>query len=583
MSVSFAAIPALSTPKKLFRLSALAVTLSALLGCGDDDVVAPLQYVPADSGYVFANLAPVNAKTVAHLRSVYAPFANDYVKLLDLMEADVRANGEFEAADAEAFAGFKAIIAEMMTFISDEKMQDAGFKVGALTAFYGIGAVPVMRMEHGDPEKLIATIKRLAAKSSLKLQEESYDGGKLFRMGEDKVQPLLFIHKGHLILSMAPNGADAKVLALIAPSKAPGSTAATEKLQALQSKYKLTDDTVGYVESTLLTRIASGQLNALERALLAVSKDPSLPSLDPVCTKEFGDIAANFPRLVFGFNAFEPREMTTRSILEVAPARAKAMRELVPVTPNYGSASVFSFSMSFDPMKSMNFARDQANAILKSPYQCEKLVQLNEDAAKLKESLANPALGMAGMIKGFGVSVEKLSLDMTAERPVPVALEGMVALFTDQPDAVYGMMQAQAKGMLGEIPAQLTAGKAVAISNAQLAPLTQYLPSAKLALVRSDKMLALGIGESVASPLEAAAVAKPGAANLLEYRYGPDIMNLFLSALDSAAKSQGSTDTESTKQIVEISRKAMASFQSLEIAVQLSDNGIEAVQTSRLK
>ena len=569
--------------KNGLKISALAFCIG-LTGCGEDAATLPLAYVPSDSPYVLANLAPVNSDTVNKLREIYAPLAKDYAAMFELIEADMLKKDGVNADGKEALAFMSALIAEMAAFKSDAEMEKAGLKPGAMSAFYGVGLVPVFRMQISDDSKVRAMLGRVANSAKQKLIEEDFGGGTLIRAGSDDVQLVIFFQNKQVIVSAAPKNATAAMLELIAPKKPVNSDAIMDRLSATQKKYGFTDDAVGYLNPTAFTYFLSGKTNALESGFIALqSSKMELPSA--LCLKEFQQIAGIVPNVAIGFTTFAPKSMRQKVIFELAPERAKALAAIVAPTPAYGPTGVGGFSVSIDPMNAMNYGRAQANLILAAPYQCDKLAELNKNAAEMKESLANPALGMAAMVKGFGFSIDKLELDFSGDKPTPKVISGLITVYTDQAEAAYGMMQAQAKGMLGELPATLKIGEVAPLSGEMLGMVDANLAKEKLGLVRGNNLLAIGIGANSSAELVKIATAKPGAPVFLEYKYGGELMQLiYSSTLEMMKKAPAEdADSKSTKAMLEISQTAVGLMQSVAFNIQFTNNGVEFNQATELK
>ncbi len=568
--------------KSSLKLSALAFCI-ALASCGDDEATLPLAYVPSDSPYVLANLSPMNPDTINSLRDTYSPFAKDYAALFDLLEADMRKKDEVNPESAQAFAFVKSLVAEMAAFKSDKDMENAGFKPSALTAFYGVGLVPVFRMQISDEAKIQALLQRVAKNAKAPLQEEKFGAGALIRAGSDEVQLVVFIQNNQIIISAAPAKASAEMLELLAPAKPINATEIAERLAATQKKHSFTDDGVGFLNPSAFVDFLGGKANAIENGFIGLQSE-KIEKPSAVCLKEFKQIAGIVPNVAFGFTKFEAKSMHQNFILELAPERAKALAAIVAPSPAYGPTGVGGFSMSIDPMNTMNYLRAQANLVLAAPYQCDKLSELNKNAAELKESLANPALGMAGMVKGFGFSLDKLELDFSGEKPKPKAISGIVAVYTDQTEAVYGMMQAQAAGMLGTLPATLEVGKTVPISGDMLAMVDESIAKEPLHLVRGNNLLAIGLGANSNAELSKIAIAKPGAPIFLEYKYGGELMKLMYQSAEQSMKTApaGDSELESAKAMLALGQKAMGLMKSVEFSMQFSGNGVEIKQAAEL-
>ena len=119
-----------------------------------------LQYVPADSPYVFASVTPLSDELMDKLEPKIERVLQSYQTVL--REA-VRAKSEQASDELEEaeMARITAVVEELSSLLSIEGMRNAGLGRESTAAFYGNGILPVVRFELTDGALFDAAIDRL--------------------------------------------------------------------------------------------------------------------------------------------------------------------------------------------------------------------------------------------------------------------------------------------------------------------------------------------------------------------------------------------------------------------------------------
>ena len=301
------------------------------------------------------------------------------------------------------------------------------------------------------------------------------------------------------------------------------------------------------------------------------------------CKSEMLGVISHMPRAVMGYTAMTGTEMSGKVVLELAPEISSQLASTVVPMPAYGNGSAFKMGFSTDPLKMMNVLRVQADKVIAKPYTCPDLLSWNDSAAKLKESLANPMLGMIAMVKGFGFSFDEFQMDFVAEKPVPKGITGNVALFTDQPEAVLGMVQgyvtqlANTKPELGGKPVKLDPAIFAGIPAGSLSANEGYA-------AMNPAMLIVGVGKNRQADLTAlqkAPTTKNG--EVFELFYGSALFELALGSMEKAKASMPAADQAGYAQMMELQKAMMAQFETLGSTISFTKNGVEMISTTRFK
>ena len=584
----------------------LAIATAFLFALPTVFAAAPIDYVPLDTPYLFANLAPMPPAAHERMKSYSGQIIEIFKSgakqgFLKGLSAGEPESAEYASnrAEAEKAFGFFAELGSIYT--NDEAALKAGFKPQARFAIYGVGAVPVMRVEISDASKARVTIantlnkiidfsKKANAKLPVKKREANFSyarsalrRGEIFRLGTEKIQPIIVIEGDQMVVSLLPLNAKAELLQMIAPATAGSAKAVSGKLNVIQQRYGLNPFGLGFIEFAPLSNMFMGKPNKLEAALWAATNEEKLPMPTAACKSEMLGVISHMPRAAMGYTELSGTEMSAKMVLELAPEIATQLTSTVVPIPAYGKGSAFKMAFSTDPLKTMNVMRVQADKVIAKPYTCPELLGWNESAVKLKESLANPMLGMVAMVKGFGFSFDEFAMDFAAEKPEPSGVTGNVALFTDQPEAVLGMVQgyvtqlANTKPELGGKPVKLDPAIFATVPAGSLSANEGYA-------AMNPAMLIVGVGKNRLADLSAlqnAPSSKNGEA--FELSYGSTLFDLALGSMEKAKASMPVAEQEGFAQMMEIQKAMMAQLESVGSTIAFSKNGVELISTTRFK
>src|ERR1700749_2155978 len=176
---------------RLIRRVALPVLLASVVAaCSNKNAAtdenAPLSFVPADTPYAMANLEPtpqaVYDSWAQRMKSYWPTMMQVYSGILDQAATE-------KAADPNAQRGIKIAKALIDEFNTDDPMgriRSMGFKPDARYALYGVGMVPVIRTELGDPAALKAEIAKIESKVGEKVPTAKVGSQDFWFLGDQK-------------------------------------------------------------------------------------------------------------------------------------------------------------------------------------------------------------------------------------------------------------------------------------------------------------------------------------------------------------------------------------------------------------
>lgn len=558
------------------RLLSVVVALSfAASGCGRKEPDSILGYVPADTPYVFANIEPLPKAYIDTMAAKMGPLAEIY----EGMVKDALAGLAKEGSDDPAVAVVKALLEEMQGKISIAGAESIGLSTQARSAIYGIGLVPVARLELKDPAAFQAFLGRVEKRAgqpllSFKVGDQSY-----WRIGKEggDLAGLMAIADGDLVLSIMPSKPSNELLErLLGVTLPDDSLADAGKLEALNDQYGFTPHGSGYVDVVRVMRALTEEKSGIEKEFLAAfGEKDELPSAE--CKAEMLGIAGNMPRFAFGYTRFDLQQLDSQAILELKPELAKPLSALPAAVPGLGAAtdSVFDFGFSLNVQKLVDFANAQAAAVAAAPYKCPEFANLNTGFAELRTSMANPGLAMAApALKGARAVLTKF--DMT--NPLSPVVAGKMLIASDNPESLFAM----AKSFVPAIASlDLKPGATPQPLPAELAQ--PGMPPTHVAMSAQAIGFAVGAGEEAALSKwlgEPAASPPP----LLTFGYGAEFFESIAQAgmmgLAGEPEEQRAAAERSLKLMQEVYGKVLAH---LDVSVLLTERGVEMRQTMKMK
>jgi hypothetical protein len=365
-------------------ITTLAAALLAACGKSADNAAsdAPLAFVPADSPYVYANIdatpAAVTVQWSKKMESYWPSLFGMYDRML----------GDAKHIDDRSRRVAAALVDELKTRNNWDKLREIGFTPDMHIALYGVGLVPVLRIELGDPEKFRATIARIEAKIGEKLPVAKAGNQEFWQMGNDKVAVLLAIEGKHLVATLAPTTAsDALKQTLLGVVRPEKNILGAGTLQALAKQYNYTNYGVGFIDAVRITERLTTPGGSDQD--FATALGTALPSTDATCRTEYLQIAHKFPRIVAGTEELTTQRLRVGAQFEIEPALAQQIATMLPAAPGTGApgSGIVDFSVALPVLKFKDFWIKQADDVAAKPFACASLAQLNDGFRESKQKM----------------------------------------------------------------------------------------------------------------------------------------------------------------------------------------------------
>ena len=428
----------------------------------------PLRFVPEDSPYVFANLAPLPEPMARFWLNQIDPqiphWRRQIAMVLDAWEtAEAEADSDIDHADIDPeadpesdslaraarslppqLAGWlRALDAELAQAPTAIELSERfGLGTSSLSAIYGIGLVPVARLTLENPAAWNASMARMQANAGQTLEPlvmDGVDAGWRFPLPEVPLQVLMAVIGNHLVTTLAPLDDISAARQLLGLDRPFRSMADSNALQALNRAEGFTAYGSGYVDTARLLAHMRAPASPLEIAFLTPF-DIEKPALPVECNADLDLIANSFPRLIAGYTRMDTTDIRSLTRIETAPAIAQDLMSLGAPIPGLAASAdallTFGFSLRAAALPALG--NKYATATAQAPWTCPALVWLNDAAVEARSGLNNPALYAAGpMASSLLLSLEEFSFDLTAQKLTSIA--GQLVIGSDNPAGLIAM------------------------------------------------------------------------------------------------------------------------------------------------
>jgi hypothetical protein len=426
--------------QRCYRFAALVAGAAVLAACGKKSVdeTAPLAFVPADTPYIYANIEPAPADVAeqwSRRMHEYLPAAlGVYENALDRIGTD-------KPDHARAIAAARALLDTLKTHDTWDKLRELGLKPDMRVAFYGVGLVPVLRMELGDANKFRAAIADIEHKSGATLPTAKVGNQDYWHIDAGAVSGLLAIEGSQLVATVAPAKAgDALKRSLLGVDRPAKLLVDSGDLERLAKQYGFSNHGEGFVD---VVKIAERLTGPAQGSDLEFAQAFGLPTggSDAACKNEYVEIAHKFPRFVMGATELNAQRVRIAAQLEMQPALAAQLVAALGAAPGTGKPGegVLDVALSLPVLKLKDFWIAQADAVAAKPFACASLAHLNSGFADLKKKIDITVPPPASDLTGVRITLDSLDLG-TGPTPMSV-FSGKLLMASDNPAAALAMAQ----------------------------------------------------------------------------------------------------------------------------------------------
>ncbi|MGI9201694.1 MAG: hypothetical protein ACR2QL_11585 [Woeseiaceae bacterium] len=386
-----------------------------------------LQYVPADSPYVFANLSPLPDDVMDKLEPSIDRILAAYETILQ--EVLVMATEEAEeSGDSENSAKAVAVIGEISSLMSMDGLRGAGFDRESRAVLYGNGLLPVLRIEVSDGALFEAALLRIEESANEKMEVATIAGNPVRYIVAEEAKILVSIMDTQVAIAVAPAGFDDDQLSVLLGFEEPAtSIVGSGKLQGIANDYGFNDYFIGYFDLEQVAKTVTGDAEGLDAAIFAMHQQEELSA---VCSAEIRSMAGIAPRMVMGYTNISTSRFNSQVVLEMRSDIAEGLSTWsAPVPGLVGDmGGLLSFGMSLNVKSVREFVETQLDALEANPYECNEFADINDAAVQTRVALQQPVPPMIYDFRGFVAVIDEIEgLDMASQTP-PTSIDGQVLL-----------------------------------------------------------------------------------------------------------------------------------------------------------
>ena len=559
----------------------------ALFGCSksDDEPVssaniaaagAILDYVPADSPYVFASITPlpddVMDKLEPNIERILAAYEVLLQELFAMATAEIDANGDDDAERAAA------VIGELSSLLSIDGLRGAGFDRESRSALYGNGMLPVLRIEVTDGALFEAALVRIEESSGEEMDVATISGSLVRFITAEEVKLLISVLDKQVVISVAPASFSDDQLSTLLGFTAPKSNITDSgKLQSIADDYGFSDYFIGYFDFVKMVNTFTGDASGLDADLITLMDADD--EISDVCRAEIRSMAGIAPRMVMGYTGITTERFDTKLVVELRSDIADGVAQLTAPVPGLGTdlGGMMSIGMSLDIKAMREFIVARLDALEADPYLCEDFTGLEQGVIQARAALQQPVMPMIYDFRGFVALIENIEgLNMATQTP-PTSVDGQFLLAMENAPAMVSMGAMMSPELAGlDLQAD---GKPVLLDLPQA-----QMMGGDVYIALNDDALAMSVGQGADTKL-AGMLTADVADNGTFFSFGMDAGRYYAFAAEAMAAAQNDDDNPMTPAMQQASQEIMsamaAMFDRMSVDIRLTEVGIvmEGVET----
>ncbi len=393
--------------------------------------------IPADTFYVYTGLEPYPEQLVREMLADEGE--SPWGGLADRLTADGTAAPEPLVAIAEELEGKT----------DPEGLRELGLTLDAHYALYGLGPVPVFRLELGDEKAFRETLDRIESKTDTDVERHEQKGT-AYRVyqADEQVVPVV-VRDGALVVSaMKPSVTEAALPYLLGHETPDESLAETGAIRRLADTYGYESFSLGYLDILGAVRAVSGGREigpVTEAAFQAGGVDTDRYS--ETCREEIVGLVETVPRLVFGLQELSSETAQLHGGLEMETDLGGQLADAAEPIPGLEAdlfdEAALSIGFGLDVERAADALKRRAEQLVEEPYECDRFEQINEWARRYEQRPVPPSLAQ---MRGATLMLQGLEFD--DGQYVPTEVEAVALVRSSNPQGLIGRLQAVVPGLM---------------------------------------------------------------------------------------------------------------------------------------
>ena len=434
--------------KLLIVLLLVAIGVGAYQFLGGSKNMERLDYVPADTVMLSAQMKPLNMTAYLASMGMQPGQYDQFSQLFDEMMQDE--NDPVAKFGLAIFNRFFEAIAEPQKFVATTGMKDA-----QRSLVYFVGASPVMHFELDNEAQFLSFFSDAQASSGISYADKTIDGVAYVSYLLDEelgLELLVRAADGWGVMTFHAADFDDEHLKLsLAISKPSNPLAGSDIYKKMFGEYKMSKDGVGFISTQELGKMFStADGNALAKDINILGNGEIAREFEmlrtPECKADIDMLTAMWPGMfidtTINQSAGKSLVIDGRVLIptssEVAKDGLKALRGFLP---NYSTSikSMISVALGLDVSALSSSVSSMWSAASNMTLTCEPLLALQ---AEMQQNNPTGAFAMAGVANGFygvAAAINEFEFDMSGEGAT--SLDAVVSVSAENVQALYASLQ----------------------------------------------------------------------------------------------------------------------------------------------
>ncbi len=554
------------SPSKI-QLTGLGLILGITLGlggCSDngspDAADTLLSLVPRDTPYVFLVDKKAPEALSERMIRATAQSLNQSIDEIPTQGLD---------ADARRLAGLaRAIQAELKDKMTLDGLRSVGIEPNGRFVAYGLGVLPVIRLQSNDPKQAEALLARIEKRSGMQAEQRKHGdiAYRYFPFG--KLSGVLALHGGYLIAALLPAGGEEQLLPEIFGESRPEHPLAPADFEQFRQAHGFHGYGDGYLDLTRMLALSQGEATGITaEAMKALHPDSAPTKPSPACATFYRGLVASVPRLSFGIARASDTAYSTEIILDTAPGIATILQGIPASVPDLDAdgKALLSARLGVNIPRLRDALNDLFRTFLEKGRECESV-----DQAAITKAMQSLGLllspGISG-IHGLALAVNDVQLDAQTHQPIGIDAEALLA--ADDPRGLFSLVALVSPALAKlQVPSD---GSPVAL------PLRDVAPMAPPTWVAMDDH-ALALAVSAQKPTQLTAVLKSPPSDKAPFfaaRFQFDrMMEIAAPLLDAALQQAKGEDADELRQIRDSMKQSAELYKSASFQIKADQRGL---------
>ncbi len=426
------------------------LSFALLASCGDADkadtselnsAAGVMGFVPADTPYLVATPGDLPDDLMDKLEPQVDTVLKAYHSIIRALVENSYAEARDSGADLSSFEKMLPVVEELESLMSLDGLRSAGIERNADIAIYGVGLLPVLRLDLTDGDLLESAISRLEEEAGQKMTVASVDGHSYRYAGDNEGRIVVAIIDNDLVVAAVPTAFSEdlvkQVLGLTPPAQ---NIAETGVLGDIAQSYGFNDYMIGFMDFDRIAATLLDEQTGINAELVELMQFEDADLTD-VCKSEIRSMVSIMPRVVMGYTEIDTAKMSSRVVIELRDDIAAGVSTLTGVVPGLAERQegLFSIGMSTDLLAARTFYSARLDAIEAEPYKCELFSDIQDGIAAGREVLNQPIPPVVYGFKGFLAVIHNVEgMDLANNIP-PTSADMRLLIAMDNVESLIAM------------------------------------------------------------------------------------------------------------------------------------------------